>query len=189
MDDHRLAEARLLVDRGRDEEKRRDFRAALALYEEALPILESAPPSELRVDLLRWRGNAYLQIGETAEAEECYRRSLVGAKELSYGAGWAHVLNCLGAVAQRKGVPDRAEELYREAALRALQAGEHALQGMVEHNLGILANIRGDFDAALDRYRISLAAFGRCEDPVQMSHVLNDIGMAGLSRSPGRTET
>ena len=56
-------------------------------------------------------------------------------------------------------------------------AGEHRLAGMVEQNLGVLANIQGDLDGALVRYRASLRQFEEGEFQEGMSWVLNNLGM------------
>ena len=48
---------------------------------------------------------------------------------------------------------------------------------MVEQNLGVLANIQGDLDGALVRYRASLSQFEEGKFQEGMSWVLNNLGM------------
>jgi tetratricopeptide (TPR) repeat protein len=60
---------------------------------------------------------------------------------------------------------------------------------MVQQNLGVLANIRGDLEAAKTHYRAALRAFGEMGDDEASSWVLNNIGMLlNDLGSPSRAE-
>ncbi len=172
----RSVEARRLAGEARDAEQRGDHESARDGFERAAALL-GEPPDPLLADLLRWSGNASLQLGRTDRAEERYRRSLAVAEACGHVGGRAHALNCMAVAAQRRGDAEAAERTYHSAALLAVQAGDRLLQGMVEHNLGILANVRGEWDAALAHYRVSLRAFEAQASAQHASYVLNDLGM------------
>ena len=72
---------------------------------------------------------------------------------------------------------DEAAALYRRAARLAMEGGEIRLTGMIEQNLGVLSNIRGDLDGALVLYRAALRAFQEVSDDEAVSWVLNNMGM------------
>ncbi len=173
----KIAEAKRLADRGRSAEQRGTPREALGWYDRALASLDPAGTDALCADLLRWKGTVHRECGETAEAEALYRHSKEVAGAIGYSAGEAHALNCLAAIAQRRGDLSLAESFYDDAALIALAAGEMRLSGMIQQNLGILANIRGDWDGALARYRMSLRTFEDMNDEEAVSWVLNNLGM------------
>ena len=130
----------------------------------------------LLITTLRRRGNEQFHKGETAAAAALYEQSLMISRAVGYIAGIAHALNCRASVAHRRGNLDEAEQLFNEAALLAEQSQERRLIGMVQQNLGILASIRGAWDAALASYRLSLAAFDAEHDAVAASWVLNNLG-------------
>ena len=130
----------------------------------------------LLITTLRRRGNDQFHRGETAAAAALYEQSLSIAWAVGYVAGIAHALNCKASVAHRRGNLEEAEQFYNDAAILAEQAQERRLIGMVQQNLGILAAIRGDWDASLASYRLSLAAFDAEPDVVAASWVLNNMG-------------
>ncbi len=173
----RIAEARRLADRGRSAEHRGTPREALGWYDRALASLETAGSDALRADLLRWKGTAHRECGEITKAESLYHQSRKVSTAIAYRAGEAHATNCLAAIAHRRGDLAEAESWYNEAALLAVAGRDVRLAGMIQQNLGILASIRADWDAALMRYRMSLRTFETLNDEEAMSWVLNNIGM------------
>jgi len=141
-----------------------------------LAILGESRDVRLLVTIIRRRGNEQLHRGETAAAAAMYEQSLSIAWAVGYVAGIAHALNCKASVAHRRGDLEEAERLFNEAAIFAEQAQERRLTGMIQQNLGILASIRGDWDAALASYRLSLSSFDADHDIVAASWVLNNMG-------------
>jgi putative nucleotidyltransferase with HDIG domain len=89
----------------------------------------------------------------------------------------AHSLNVLANVVRTRGEIDEAQELYLRARDQAERAGEASLVAMVDQNIGIVSNIRGDFRGALKRYRASLAAHRALGEHHYAAHVLNNLGM------------
>src|SRR5438270_7367932 len=95
-----FVEARSFVEHGRACEHD-DPAAAIGWYDRALGALNGW--SELLVDVLRWKGTAYRECGETSEADRLYEQSAELASKIDYIPGQAHAANCRAIVAQRRG--------------------------------------------------------------------------------------
>src|SRR5688572_14184778 len=67
--------------------------------------------------------------------------------------------------------------MYTLAASLAEQVSDQRLVAMVQQNLGTLATIRGDYEAALDHAQSALAMFRALKDDLAGAGVLNNIGM------------
>src|SRR5690606_21698090 len=75
---------------------------------------------------------------------------------------------------------DLAEQVYQEAGETAVAIGEERLAAIVEQNLGILANIRGDISIALRSYGSALDRYRRIGENRPAAGVLNNMAMAHL---------
>src|SRR4051812_26294432 len=128
---------------------------ALALNEEALALLghEATP---LLCDILRWQGSVLRDRGQTSAAEPLYLRSLEVARSIRYALGRANALNCLGSLAQRRGDITAAANFFSDALTIAERVGDERLIGMLQQNLGVIADIRGNPMGALGHYRAAL---------------------------------
>jgi len=142
---------------------------ALAWHREALSLLGTDEETSLLADVLRWQGTVLRDRGETSQAEPLYERSLRIATTLGYDAGRAHALNCLAILAQRRGDLSGATRMYTAAMDLAERCDEARLVGMVQQNLGIVADIRGNAPAALAHYRLSLRTFEAANDGAGMT--------------------
>ena len=91
---------------------------------ESLALLGAHEDSPLLADVLRWQGSVIRDRGQTSDAEVLYKRSLDVAVRLNYEAGQAHVLNCLGLVAQRRGDLPTANRYFNDARQIAERCGE-----------------------------------------------------------------
>src|SRR6185503_3269425 len=151
--------------------------AALQLGREAISLLTGDDESPLLADVLRWQGSVMRERGQTSAAEPLYRRSLDVAERLDYDAGRAHALNALGSLAQRRGDLTAAGKLISEALVLATRCGETRLVGMLQQNLGIIADIRGNRASALAYYRVSLRTFESSNDLQPICWVLNNLAL------------
>jgi putative nucleotidyltransferase with HDIG domain len=72
----------------------------------------------------------------------------------------------------------------RETFLRALTLGgrSHELQARLEQNLGIVANVQGDLDGALEHYRRSLAAYRASGNEAGCALAFHNLGMISADR-------
>jgi tetratricopeptide (TPR) repeat protein len=150
--------------------------AALAFGQDALALLGADERNPLLADVLRWQGSVLRDRGDPSAARPLYERSLQIATTIEYGSGRAHAINCLATLAQRRGALDEATTLYLGSLAEAERCGDTQLMGMLEQNLGIIADIRGNPASALAHYRVSLQTFEKSNDLQYVSGVLNNLG-------------
>lgn len=179
-----------MVDRDRPIEQARELaREALAAWrggdpdhgidacDHALSLLLPVGPSDTLADVLRWKGSILRDRGSHSAASDLYGQSLAVADKIGYGGGRAHALNCLGTISQFRGDLAAAERWYGEAARMAQRIGDRRLGGMVQQNLGIVADVQGRTDEAVAHFRLALAAFELEEETAALLWVLNNLGL------------
>ena len=150
---------------------------AIDACDHALGLLLPAGPSDALADVLRWKGSVLRDRGGYSAAAELYAQSLAVADSLGYQPGRAHALNCLGTVAHFRGDLPAAERWYGEAARLAHRLADRRLSGMVQQNLGVLADIQGRTDEAIAHFRLALVAFEQEEQFDAALWVLNNLGV------------
>ena len=84
----------------------------------------------------------------------------------------------LAAVEYHRGSLVAAECLYTDVRSEAHALRQPHLVAMIDQNLGAMANIRGDVDAAIHRYEAALAHFESIGDAFATAGVLTNLGMA-----------
>ena len=149
---------------------------ALRGHQEAIVLLGSEEETPLLADVLRWQGSVLRDRGRTSEAEPLYQRSLQLSTKLEYPAGRAHAINCLASLAQRRGDLSVAANLMTDSLALAQECGESRLVGMLQQNLGIVADIRGNPAAARAHYLVALRTFEATNDLQPMCWVMNNLG-------------
>jgi tetratricopeptide (TPR) repeat protein len=169
-------EARRLAERARAAGLGDSPDDALQLNRDAMELLGTDEEIPLLADVLRWQASVLRERGRTSEAEPLYRRSLEISTRLGYDAGRAHALNALSALALRRGDVNGAADLMTEALILAVECGELRLVGMLQQNLGIVADIRGNLPAAFAHYRVSQRTFETTNDLQPLCWVLNNLG-------------
>jgi len=177
-------QAQALLDEGSALERGGEVERAVEVLLQALSLLAGQGHHPLGADLLYRTGTLRARLGQTNKAEELFKQSLETASWCEYPKGQAYAINGLAVVAQRRGDIVLAESQFRRAGRLASEVCEHRLSGMVELNLGVLANIRGDLDSALVHYESAFAAFDQAEDHEGVCWALNNLGMlqADLAR-------
>ena len=150
---------------------------ALESIRDAFALLGDDGDAHLTADLLRWHGSILRERGHTSAAEPLYRRSLEIARRIEYDAGTAHALNCLAALAQRRGNINRAAHLVTDAFALAEQCDDRRLMGILQQNLGMFADIRGNAAAALGHYSVALRTLETENDAEPLPRVLNNLGV------------
>lgn len=174
---HPLEQARALAREALDAWRGADPDHAIDACDHALALLLPVGPSDALADVLRWKGSVLRDRGNHSAASDLYSQSLAVADSISYGGGRAHALNCLGTVAQFRGDLPSAERWYGEAARLAHRLADRRLSGMVQQNLGIIADVQGRTDEAVAHFRLALAAFELEEQRDAMLWVLNNLGV------------
>ncbi|HYU09926.1 MAG TPA: HD domain-containing phosphohydrolase [Gemmatimonadales bacterium] len=149
---------------------------AIACYERAIAAADRAGEPGVLAEALRRLAVLRYQRSEPVVARALCRRSHSVATEARNDVLAAEALNTLGVLDLKVcSLPDA-----RQNFLRALELGGQSrqLRARVEQNLGILANIQGDFDEALVRYRRSLEAYHASNDEQGCAIAYNNLGMA-----------
>jgi len=149
---------------------------ALEWHREAQAFLETDEETPLLADVLRWQAVVLRDRGQTTEAEPLFQRSLAVATRIKYESGRAHALNQMSSIALRRGDLTEAANTLSDALVLAGRSGETRLIGMIQQNLGIVADIRGNPAAALAHYRVALRVLEETKDPQAICWVLNNLG-------------
>ena len=150
---------------------------AIDACDHALALLLPVGPTDALADVLRWKGSILRDRGNHGAAADLYSQSLAVADTASYKAGRAHALNCLGTIAQFRGDLPSAERWYGEAARLAHRINDRRLSGMVQQNLGIIAEMQDRTDEAVAHFRLALAAFEQEGQGDAIVWVLNNLGV------------
>ena len=114
---------------------------------------------------------------------DCFEAALAVAEAQDDVLGKAHALNGKGNVEQLRGNLETAGGHYASSLHLASQAGDPALPAMIHQNLGVIANIRGDFAEALVQYRSSKDAYDRLGEDDRVGPLLNNIGRLHTDRA------
>ena len=139
-----LAEARVHERAGRIDE-------AFAAFEAVIAASERSGESQILAESLRRLSVLCHHRNEPDRARALCRRSQETAELLGDDGLAAEALNTLGSFEFEHGAMLPARELLGQALARA--GGRADLQSRIEQNLGIIATIQGDHEAALRRKR------------------------------------
>ena len=153
---------------------------AVASYEAAIAAADATEQRAVLSEALRRLAIIRHRRGESAEARELCRRSHAVARDAGNDLLAAEALNTLGGI----GLETDALADARQHFLRALDLGGESrnLRARVEQNLGILANIHGDFEEARRRYGRSLEAYRASDDEHGCAIAYHNLGMTSADR-------
>src|SRR2546427_780205 len=171
--------AELLHD-ARAQERAARISDAIASYEAAIAAAEGAGEPAVLAEALRRLAVIRHHRNESDEARRLCHASYTVAHATGNDLLAAEALNTLGGIdLETDAVADA-----RRHFLRALELGGHSrgLCARAEQNLGILANIQGDFDEALARYGRSLQAYRESNDEHGRAIAYHNLGMASADR-------
>ena len=175
--DH-LAEARVHERDGRVPDATASFELAIARGEQDTDLATAA-------EALRRASVLYHHQNDPERARQYCLRSYRLALELPDRIRAAEALNTLGGIEFERGAMEEARELL--AAALELGGARVDLRSRIEQNLGIIATIQGNHDAALAHYTSSLEAFARRSGRQGLRHRLPQPGddqcrSAGMGR-------
>lgn len=171
-----------LLDDACGAENRGSVAEAVARYDLTIAAAERSGDEAILVEALRRRAVVRHRQGDTMRARVDCRRAYALARAMGRDAMAAEALNTLGGLDLTTGYLESA----RRSFVRALELGGEgaALRARVEQNLGILANIQGELEAAFARYRRSLEAYQTGGDLHGAARAYNNLGM--VSADQGR---
>ncbi len=152
----------------------------VAGYESAISAAERTGEQAVLAEALRRLAVVQHRRNQSAEARQLCRRSFVEARGTGNDVLAAEALNTLGGIDLEAGTLADARSHF----LRAVQLGgsSRELRARVEQNLGILANIQGDFESALACYARSLEAYKSCDDEHGCAIAYHNLGMVSAQR-------
>lgn len=167
-----LIEQAQLAERGGQRE------TARVLYERALYSLRGhADAASVASALLRWVGRTYQVDADGLAALDCGEAALAVAEAAADEAAIGHAVNMQATVLWQQGQLDQAERLFLTARQSALHSGDARLAAITAQNLGVLANVRGDFESALTHYALSLDDYRALGLVPESCGLLNNLGM------------
>jgi tetratricopeptide (TPR) repeat protein len=153
---------------------------AMACYATAIDLTADGGAPRVRAEALRRLGVLHNLRAEPQAARELCRQSCELAAQAGAGDLAADACNALGGFALERGDLTEARKSYW-AALR-LAGDDLTLIAKVEQNLGIVANIQGDWGKALDHYARSLAAYEASSDERGCAFAHHNLGMIHADR-------
>lgn len=164
----------------RDRERSGCTAAALERFERAVAMAEECEDRRALSQSLRGLAVALHRRGNRTRGRHLAGRSYDVARDIGDQLLAAEALNSLGAMELAVGSLEEARSRFTSAL--ELGRSDPGLLARVETNLGIVANIQGDVDEALLRYRRSLDAYRQCGDQHGLSIAHHNLGMACADR-------
>jgi tetratricopeptide (TPR) repeat protein len=169
-----------------------DAPAAVDYYTEAQTLAEQTGRSDLAAPAAASLGDLAVGRGDLAAAQQQYELSRTYYRAAHDAEGETGVLLSMAALAARQEAPERAGDFYEVALERARAASGAPWAGPAAaralHGLGSLANRRGDYDAAINYARQSLALARALDDRRLGGILLASIGMATMNTASGLTD-
>jgi tetratricopeptide (TPR) repeat protein len=157
---------------------------ALALYEQALPIMREAGDRAGEAATLNNMGGVYQATGRPSEALVLYEQALPLIREVGDRAGEAATLNNMGGVYDATGRPSEALALYEQALPIRREVGDRAGEATTLHNMGAVYRATGRPSEALALYEQALPIRREVGDRTGEAATLNNMGM--VYRATGR---
>jgi len=146
-------------------------------YEEALRTLASGDELPTATTILRWIAGSHFSESNHAAAEDCVTAAIATAEAWGDDVAVGYAINMLGMFRWQQGELDEAVALYNDARDRAVHTGDAKLAAITAQNLGVIANIRGDFARALQFYQASLVDYRSMGLQRDVCVALNNLGM------------
>ncbi|WP_133499646.1 serine/threonine-protein kinase [Cognatilysobacter terrigena] len=123
-------------------------------------------------------GVGYGRLGQTADAEEQYRRAVELRRAVGNRRGVATSQRNLANLLSQRGAFDAAAAALDEARRINVELNDRAGLAAVDNERGLLEEERGHYAASLDAFRLALQGYERAGDPHGVAQALNDIGFA-----------
>ncbi len=165
----------------REHEREGRVNEAIRDYSSALVVTSAGTSPALQAEVLRRLGVLRHLRHETGVARALCRLSHDVAVRGHLAIEAAEALNALAGFDLESGAFESARSLFTEA-LR-LGASNPQVRGRIEQNLGIIANIQGQWPVALRHYQRSLEAFRDSGDERGCAIAYHNLGMISADRS------
>ncbi len=149
---------------------------AIQYFEAAIATAERSSERAVLAEALRRLAVVRHHRNETTAAWELCNRSYTVACEAGDDFLAAEALNTLGGLDLRSGKLEDAREHFIQARKRGGRAPE--LLARIEQNLGILANIKGDIEAAVSHYERAVEWYLATNDEHGCANAYVNLGIA-----------
>ena len=144
---------------------------ALVLYKRSRNVFGEA-------EAVNALGVGFSRLGQTADAEEQYRKAVALRRTLGDRRGVASSLRNLAQLATIQGHFDEAQKQLDEARALFEALGDRNGLSATDNDLGLLAEERGDFAGAQEAFRRVLHNGEQTGDADSVAESLNNIGFA-----------
>lgn len=169
------SDAAAQAERGLALERSGDIAGAVAAYSRAIEEAERARDTQALAVALRRLAVLHHHANDPTEARRLAELSHNVAMAAGDRVRAAEALNCLAGFALERGDLETARALLDQAI--TLGERDPNLRGRVEQNLGIIANVHGDWVDARGHYAESLAAFLAAGDERGCAIAYHNLGM------------
>ena len=160
------------------------YRAALASYETALVLRQSAPDPTREAELTRAIGRVQYLLGHAAESQHAYEEAIARYATIVQEARASgdderlnEALRELGKLYFFRGNLEESERLLREAIELAERRGDDRLRAAAINNLTGIPFVRGDLEQAMAGHRVCLGIRERTKDDLGLAQTHKNIGI------------
>ncbi|MFN2397323.1 MAG: HD domain-containing phosphohydrolase [Gemmatimonadaceae bacterium] len=169
----------LLAD-ARARERGGNISEAMECYEGAIVEAERCSARAVLAEALRRLAVVYHHRNDQTRARDLCQRSYETALSFEHSILAAEALNTLAGFEFETGAIASARDMFHRAS--QLGGASPELRARIQQNLGILANIQGDIDAALSHYKSSLDASASAGDERGCAIAYHNLGMISADR-------
>ena len=155
-----------------------DYTGALRSFDRGLSAATGLSGTE-RAGALQGKAYAAMKLGSLPHSEELAKEALALAGDEDPALS-ARILNTLAIVEYRLGRYDDAIRGWKEALDLARRAGDRAMLRRVAHNLGLPHGTRGEYDKALDYFRMLLQMEEEQEAPLGPEYATAALNVARI---------
>src|SRR5207244_10905093 len=110
-------------------------------------------------------GTAHARLGRLDLGQQWAMVGRLRARMLGDRALEVRALNVSGAIALERGGISEATYFFTRAQEKAMQDDDMATVGRCANNLGIIANMQGDYNRAVGAYTRAISAYGQVSRP------------------------
>ena len=150
---------------------------ALALYEQALPIMREVGDRAGEATTLNNMAGVYQSTGQPGKALVLLEQALPIRQEVGDRAGEAATLNNMAGVYSTTGQPDKALELYEQALPITREVGNRAGEAATLNNMALVYSDTGQPDKALALYEQALPITREVGDRAREATTLNNMAL------------